>query len=162
MNNANTAVTNLSSAQIRDIFAGNITNWKDVGGNDAGITVVTREAGSGTRTAFQEIVMLNKANITTRAVVQGSTGGITQTVAGDRNAIGYISFGSLDSSVKALKVDGVAPTLATIMDRTYTVQRPFLFVTKGDTTNAVAKAFIEYTLSPEGQAILAAGNLVAV
>jgi phosphate transport system substrate-binding protein len=162
VNNANTAVSNLSTTQIRDIFAGNITNWKDLGGSDAAITVVTREAGSGTRTAFQELVMLNKVNITNSAVVQSSTGAITQTVSGDRNAIGYISYGSLDSSVKALKVNGVAPSINTIKDKTYTIQRPFLYVTKGDVTDPVAKAFIEYTLGSEGQAILASGNLVTV
>jgi phosphate transport system substrate-binding protein len=162
VNNANAAVTNLSTTQIRDIFAGNITNWKNVGGNDAAITLVTREAGSGTRTAFQELVMLNKVNITNSAIVQSSTGAITQTVAGDRNAIGYISFGSLDSAVKALQVNGVAPSISTIKDKTYKIQRPFLYVTKGEPTDAVAKAFIAYTLSPEGQAILASGNLVTV
>jgi phosphate transport system substrate-binding protein len=131
VNNANTAVSNLSTTQIRDIFAGNITNWKDLGGSDA-------------------------------AIVQSSTGAITQTVSGDRNAIGYISYGSLDSSVKALKVNGVAPSINTIKDKTYTIQRPFLYVTKGDVTDPVAKAFIEYTLGSEGQAILASGNLVTV
>jgi phosphate transport system substrate-binding protein len=162
VNNANTAVSDLTTQQIRDIFAGNVTNWKDVGGNDAPVTVVTREAGSGTRTAFQELVMLNKVNITSNAVVQSSTGAITQTVAGDRNAIGYISYGSLDSSVKALKVDGIVPSVSTIKDKTYTIQRPFLYVTKGEVTDPVARAFIEYTLGPEGQAILASGNLVTL
>jgi phosphate transport system substrate-binding protein len=162
VNKANTAVSDLSTQQIRDIFAGNITNWKDVGGSDASINVVTREAASGTRTAFQELVMLNKVNITNKAVVQGSTGAITQTVTGDRNAIGYISYGSLDNTVKALKVGGIAPSINTIKDKTYVIQRPFLYVTKGDVTDPVAKAFIEYTLSPEGQAILASGKLVTV
>jgi phosphate transport system substrate-binding protein len=162
VNNANTALSSLTITQIRDIFAGNVTNWKDVGGSDAHITLVTREAGSGTRTAFQELVMLNKVNITNAAVVQSSTGAIIQTVSGDRNAIGYISYGSLDSSVKALKVGGVAPSVSTIKDKTYTIQRPFLYVTKGEPTDPVAKAFITYTLSPEGQAILASGNLVTV
>ena len=161
VNNAN-GVSDLTTQQIRDIFAGNITNWKDVGGSDAAITVVTREAGSGTRTAFQELVMLNKVNITSSAVVQGSTGSITQTVAGDKNAIGYISYGSLDNSVKALMVGGVAPSVATIKDKTYAIQRPFLYVTKGEVTDPVAKAFIAYTLSSEGQAILAQGKLVTV
>lgn len=160
VNNAN-PVTGLTRQQIKDIFAGTVKNWKDVGGSDAPITVVTRESGSGTRTAFQEIVM-GKANITDSAVTQGSTGGITQTVSGDKNAIGYISYGSLDNTVKVLKVDGVAPSAAAIKDKTYTIQRPFLFVTKGETTDPVAKAFIEYTLSTEGQDLLAAGKLVTV
>lgn len=160
VNNAN-PVTGLTKQQIKDIFAGTVTNWKDVGGNDAPITVVTRESGSGTRTAFQEIVM-GKANITDSAVTQGSTGGITQTVSGDRNAIGYISYGSLDSSAKVLNVDGVAPSAEAIKAKTYTIQRPFLFVTKGEVTDPVAKAFVEYTLSEEGQRLLAEGKLVTV
>jgi phosphate transport system substrate-binding protein len=162
VNNANAAVSDLTRTQIKDIFAGNITNWKDVGGSDAAITLVTREAGSGTRTAFQELVMLNKVNISNSAIVQSSTGAITQTVAGDKNAIGYISYGSLDNSVKALKIGGISPSISTIKDKTYTIQRPFLYVTKGDVTDPVAKAFIAYTLSPEGQAILASGKLVTV
>jgi phosphate transport system substrate-binding protein len=161
VNNANAAVSNLSKTQIKDIFAGNITNWKDLGGSDAAITLVTREAGSGTRSAFQEIVM-GKVNISNSAIVQSSTGAITQTVAGDKNAIGYISFGSLENTVKALKVDGVIASISTIKDKTYTIQRPFLYVTKGHVTDPVAKAFIEYTLSAEGQAILASGKLVTV
>ncbi len=160
VNNAN-AANGLTKQQIKDIFAGNVTNWKEVGGNDAKITVVTREAGSGTRTAFQELVM-GKVNITESAVTQGSTGGIIQTVAGDKNSIGYISYGSLDNTVKVLTVDGIAPSVTTIKDKTYTIQRPFLYVTKGETTDPVAKAFIEYTLSVEGQNFLEAGKLVKV
>lgn len=159
--NKDNGVSNLSKAQISDIFAGIVTNWKDVGGKDAPITVVTREAASGTRTAFQELVM-GKVNITEMAVTQGSTGGISQTVSGNKNAIGYVSFGSLDDTVKAVNVDGVTPSVATIKDKSYKIQRPFLYVTKGEVTDPVAKAFIEYTQSKEGQNILAAGNLVTV
>lgn len=159
--NKDSGVSNLSKAQISDIFAGIVTNWKDVGGKDAPITVVTREAASGTRTAFQELVM-GKVNITEMAVTQGSTGGISQTVSGNKNAIGYVSFGSLDDTVKAVNVDGVTPSVATIKDKSYKIQRPFLYVTKGEVTDPVAKAFIEYTQSKEGQNILAAGNLVTV
>ncbi|CAJ37786.1 phosphate ABC transporter substrate-binding protein [Methanocella arvoryzae] len=154
-------LSSLTRQQIKDIFAGRVTNWKDVGGSDAPVTVVTRESGSGTRAAFQEIVM-GETNLTDRAVTLGSTGGITQTVSGDRNAIGYISYGSLDDSVKVLAVDGVAPSADAIKDGTYPIRRPFLFVTKGEPTDPVTKAFIEYTLSEEGQKLLAEGRLVTV
>jgi phosphate transport system substrate-binding protein len=159
--NNNNALVNLSTTQIRDIFAGNVTNWKQVGGSDATIVVVTREAGSGTRDAFQTLIM-GKPNITASAIQQSSTGAVMTYVSGNPNAIGYISFGSLDRSVKALQVDGVAPSIATIKDKTYKPQRPFLYVTRGDPTNAVAKAFIDYTLGSEGQAYLAKNNLVTL
>jgi phosphate transport system substrate-binding protein len=109
--NKDNPISNLSTAQIRDIYAGNITNWKQVGGNDAAIFVVTREPGSGTRGAFEELVMQKKANITTGAITQGSTGSVTAYVETNKNAIGYVSYGSLKDTVKALQVDGVTPTV---------------------------------------------------
>jgi len=160
--NTGNGVNGLTTEQIREIFAGNITNWKQVGGTDADIVVVTREAGSGTRNGFESLVMQKKANITRNAIQQGTTGAVKTYVQGNKNAIGYISFGSLTSDVKALQVDGVAPSLATIKDKSYKIQRPFLFVTKGEPTKPVAKAFIEFTLGPEGQAILAKHNLVTI
>ncbi|MCD1295721.1 phosphate-binding protein [Methanocella sp. CWC-04] len=164
VNKAN-PVSDLTTDNIKEIFAGNITNWKDVGGNDAQIVVVTREAGSGTRGAFEELVMQkgSKANITMAAIQQGSNGQISTVIKGNTNAIGYISFGTLSDDVKALKVDGIAPSVGTIKDKTYSIQRPFLFVTKGNTaeTNALVKAFLEFTLGSEGQAVLQEGNLVS-
>lgn len=160
--NKGNGVTNLSTSQIRDIFAGTITNWKQVGGNDASIIVVTREVGSGTRDGFESLIMQKKANISKSAIQQSSTGGVTTYVAGNPNAIGYISFGTLTANVNALKVDGVTPSVATIKDKTYPVQRPFLFVTKGMPSSKVAQAFINFTLSSEGQQILAKHNLVTV
>jgi phosphate transport system substrate-binding protein len=160
--NKNNKVDNLSISQIRDIFAGTITNWNQVGGNDGTIIPVTREAGSGTRDGFDTLVMQKKANITAGAIQQSSTGAVATYVAGNKNAIGYTSFGSLSDNVNALQVGGVAPSIATIRNKTYPVQRPFIYVTKGAPTSPVAKAFIEYTLSPEGQQILAKHNLVTV
>jgi phosphate transport system substrate-binding protein len=159
--NKDNPVSNLSTAQIRDIFAGNITNWKQVGGNDAEIFVVTREPGSGTRGAFEELVMQKKANITTSAITQGSTGSVTTYIETNKKAIGYVSYGSLKDTVKAVQVDCVAPTTQAIKDKSYKVQRPFLFVTKGEPAG-LAKAFIDFTMSTEGQAILAKHNLVTI
>lgn len=155
-------VKSLTIEQIRDIYAGNVTNWKQVGGDDAGIIVVTREAGSGTRDGFESLVMQKKANITSKAIQQSSTGAVSTYVAGSKYAIGYISYGSLDTAqVNAIAVDGVQPSVNTIKDKTYTIQRPFLLVTKGQPTG-LAKAYIDYVLSPEGQAMLAKHNLVTV
>jgi phosphate transport system substrate-binding protein len=161
--NKENGITGLTTQQIKDIFAGNVTNWKDVGGADAAITVITRESGSGTRGAFEELVMHkgSKTNITASAIQQGSTGAVVAAVKTNKNAVGYISFGSLSDDVKAITVDGVAASTSTIKDKTYKIQRPFLFVTKGDTGNAVAKAFIEFTLSAEGQKILTGKHLVS-
>jgi phosphate transport system substrate-binding protein len=161
VNKAN-PVNNLTVDQIRDIFARNVTSWKQYGGDDKDIIVVTREAGSGTRDGFESLVMQKKTNITSSAIQQGSTGAVSTYVAGNKYAIGYISYGSLDTTqVNDVAVNGVKPSVATIKDKTYLIQRPFLFVTKGEATG-LSKAFIDYVLSPEGQGKLASHNLVTV
>ncbi|NSW81818.1 MAG: phosphate ABC transporter substrate-binding protein [Syntrophothermus sp.] len=153
-------VNELSVAQVRDIFLGKITNWKQVGGEDAPITLVTREAGSGTRDGFENLVM-NKEPISDKALVANSTGAVRTTVAGDRNAIGYMSMASIDSGVKALAVDGVKPDRETVKSGQYKISRPFIYVTKGEPTG-LAKAFIEFVLSEEGQKIIEREGAVAV
>jgi phosphate transport system substrate-binding protein len=153
-------VTNLSKQQIKDIFAGNVTNWKQVGGSDAGITVFQREASSGTRSAFNDLVM-KPTNVTSNALQASNTLNMIQSVKGNPNAIGYCSFGEISSDVKALQVGGVTISPATIKDKTYAIQRPFLLVTKGAAAGA-AKAYIDFVMSPQGQDILALDNLVKV
>src|SRR5665811_271642 len=153
-------VSNLTMNQTRDIFTGNITNWNQLGGSDAKINVVNREEGSGTRDGVQKIV-LKGGNFSTGGITQSSTGAVRSYVAGDSNAIGYISFAEVDNSVKALNINSVAPTYDTIANGTYPVQRYFLLVTNGDPTGN-AKAFIDFTLSPAGQAILKADKEVAI
>jgi len=157
-------VSDLTKDQIRGIYAGNITNWKDVGGPDATITVITREEGSGTRGAFEDIVMEvddEEIEIKGDAIVQGSAEAIQRSVAGDPNAIGYVSLAALAQDVKALSVGGIAPSAETILDGTYEIQRPFLFLTKGEPTGAI-KEFIDWVLSPEGQAVLKEEGIVPV
>jgi len=155
-------VKSLTVDQIRDIFAGNITNWNQVGGDDSSIIVVTREAGSGTRDGFETLVMQKKANITSKAIQLSSTGAVSTYVAGSKYAIGYISYGSLDTNqVSAISVNGVQPSVSTIKDKTYLIQRPFLLVTRGQPTG-LAKAYIDFVMSPEGQSMLAKHNLVTV
>ncbi|MGE5578001.1 MAG: phosphate ABC transporter substrate-binding protein [Syntrophothermus sp.] len=153
-------VADLTVAQVQKIFAGKITNWKEVGGKDAPIRVIIREAGSGTRGAFEELVM-GKVAVTDRAIVQGSTGAVRQTVSGDPNAIGYISFDALGKEVKSLKVEGVEPRAENVKNGKYKVARPFLFLTKGAPAGIV-KAFIDFVLSDGGQAIVAEEGLVRV
>ncbi|MGZ7115624.1 MAG: phosphate ABC transporter substrate-binding protein [Halobacteriota archaeon] len=158
--NPQNTVNNLTLNQTRDIFTGNITNWSQVGGSDAKINVVNREEGSGTRDGIQKIV-LKGGNFSSGGITQSSTGAVRSYVAGDPNAIGYISFAEVDNSVKALNVNAVAPKYDTIADGTYPIQRYFLLVTNGDPTGN-AKAFIDFALSPAGQAILKADKEVAI
>jgi phosphate transport system substrate-binding protein len=151
-------VTNLTLDQLRDIYSGKINNWAQVGGNNAAILVVNREAGSGTRGAFTEIVMGETS--LAKTIVQGSTGAVRQTVSGDRNAIGYISLAALDSKVKALRVNGAACDVAAIKAQKYQVVRPFVFVYKKPGSPEV-KEWIKYVLN-EGQKIIVANGLIAI
>jgi len=144
-------VSDLTVEQVRGIYAGEIKNWKEVGGPDRSITVVTREQGSGARGAFEELVMKGKT-ITSAALVQDSQGAVRQMVSTDPSAIGYVSHGVVDRSVKGLNLNGVEPNEETIVSGRYPVVRPFLFLTKGE-PSGIAKDFIDWVLSPEGQAI---------
>jgi len=157
--NVENPVDGLSKGQIRDIYDGNITNWKDVGGQDAKINVITREDGSGTRSVFQNIIMGKNTKIRGDAVVLTSTESIVQSVKGDPNAIGYISLTSFKNDVKALKVDGVYPSEQTIANGSYAIQNPFLFLTKGE-VKPVVKDFLDFCLSPEGQALVESEKVV--
>ena len=146
-------VTGLTEEQVRQIFAGEITNWSQVGGADEGINIIAREEGSGTRDAFEEIVMEDTL-ISGGALLQPSNGAIKTTVAGDPNAIGFISFGYIDDSVSALSINGIAATIDNVKSGSYPVVRPLLLLTKGEPTGNV-KVFIDYCLGPEGQEIVA-------
>ncbi len=147
-------VSGLTKSQVKDIFSGAITNWSQLGGANKTIHVVAREEGSGTRAAFEEMVMGKDAVITATAILQSSNGALKTTVAGDPDAIGFLSFGYLDSSVKALDIDGIAGTVANAKNGTYPIVRPLLFLTKGEPEGLV-KEFINFCLGPEGQAIVA-------
>lgn len=151
--NPENPVTDLSLSQVAQIFAGEITNWKQVGGPDAPISVVTREDGSGTRDAFEEIVLGEGQRIQATAIIQNSTGAIINTINFDPNAIGYISIGSINDYVKPIKIDGVEPTEENVKTGNYRISRPFLYLTKEEPTGVV-KAFIDWVLSPEGQEIV--------
>ena len=156
---ANT-VENLKTEDIRNIYLGNIKNWKEVGGPDALITVVSREEGSGTREAFTSLVM-DKKDILKTAIIQNATGAVRTTVVGDKNAIGYVSLASLNESVKALDIDGAAATDANVKAGTYKLQRPFVYVTK-EAPAGLAKAFIDFVLSAEGQKIITDEGAISI
>jgi phosphate transport system substrate-binding protein len=157
-------VTGLTKAQVRGIFGGTIANWSEVGGPDRSITVVAREEGSGTRGAFEEMVMEKPepaVEITDKAILLPSNGSIKTAVAGDSYAIGFISFGYIDTTVKAVAIDGVAATEENAKDGSYPIVRPLLFLTKEQPTGLV-KDFIDYCLSSEGQAIVSSEGYISV
>ncbi len=150
-------VTDLSTDQVRDIFNGKITNWKEVGGIDAPITVVSREAGSGTRSSFEQIV--TGINLKKDALIQDSNGTIRETVANDANSIGYVSHGLLNEKIKALKIDNQECTVENIVNGKYKLVRPIFLLVKGS-LEGESKNFIDYILSDEGQKTIKAEGLL--
>jgi phosphate transport system substrate-binding protein len=138
--------------EIKQIFAGDLKNWSYLGGPDRAITVVTREEGSGTRGAFQELVM-GKARIFKGAITQDSNGTVREIVAHDPYAVGFISLGLVNDQVRALELDGVPGSEETIRDGRYKLVRPFLFVSRGEPEGR-AKEFIDFVLSEAGQALI--------
>jgi phosphate transport system substrate-binding protein len=153
-------VQNLTAEQIRAVYAGEITNWSQIGGNDSRIHVITREEGSGTRSAFEEMVM-GDVRITPRAIVQDSNGAIRQLVSGDVNSIGFISLGLVNDNVKALCIDGAEPTFENVMNDIYALYRPFIFITDGEPDGNAVK-FIDFILSPAGQRMMMDEGLIPV
>jgi len=153
-------LSDLTIEQIKQIFSGQIRNWQEFGGESKIITVVTREEGSGTRGAFQEMVM-EKERIFKGAIVQDSNGTVREIVANDPNAIGYISLGLVNDKVKALSLDGISATDENIITKRYTLVRPFLFVTKNIPAGEV-KNFIDFVLSQEGQKLIIEEGLIPV
>ncbi len=151
-------VSGLSLLEVRNIFNGNARDWNMPGGTGSEITVVTREEGSGTRGAFQEMVM-KKDRIFRGAVVEDSNGTVREIVASDPNSVGYISLGLVNEQVKALRLDGVKATRDEIDAKRYPLVRPFLFVTKGP-PGPGAKDFIEFVLSPQGQKLVTEEGLL--
>jgi phosphate transport system substrate-binding protein len=153
-------ISNLSLEQIRHIFSGKIRSWAQVGGGERRIYFVTREEGSGTRDAFEHLVM-KKTEISDEALVEDSNGSVREIIAHNPQAIGYISYGVVNHQVKALAIDGVSPSLGTIKNRIYRLTRPFLFVTRR-TVNPQTRKFIDFVLAKEGQEILEKEGLVGV
>jgi phosphate transport system substrate-binding protein len=150
----------LPLTQVRDIFSGKTRNWKDLGGEDRRIILVTREEGSGTREAFQGMVMKKDA-IALEALVQDSNGAIRQVVSGDSYAIGYISLGLVNEKVRPLKISGVEASAENVINGRYTLVRPFLFLFNGP-PEGEPKSFLDFVLSPKSQELLSKEGLVIV
>lgn len=145
-------VQNITMQQMADIYSGKITNWSELGGKDAEIFVVSREESSGTRSAFEELVGLEDAGgLTGSAAVSEGNGPVQAAVAGNENAIGYVSFSFIDESVKALTVDGVEATAELAKSGEYKLSRPFMFVYYEDKATDAGLAFLEFAISEDGQ-----------
>lgn len=159
--NPQNPVQDLTLEQIAKIYTGEITNWKDVGGSDAEIVLIGREAGSGTRDGFESITETKDACQYRQELT--STGDVITTVSQNPNAIGYASLAAIKDSVKALTVNGVAPTEATVKDGTYLVQRPFVLVTKeGAALSETAQKFFDFATSADAASIISAAGAVPV
>ncbi|MEG0919761.1 MAG: phosphate ABC transporter substrate-binding protein [Anaerovoracaceae bacterium] len=154
----------LTLNQLKKIYTGEIKDWKEVGGKPGKITVVTREEGSGTRGAFVEItgVLQDDKDMTTKdAIAQPSTGAALETVKKTPNAIGFVSLEAITKDVTAVKIQGVSPTAEAVVDGTYKITRPFMYVVSEKVT-AEAQAFIDFVLSDEGQKLVKDAGFIPV
>ena len=153
-------VSDLTAQQLTDIYTGKITNWKDLGGADEAIVVLGREAGSGTRGAFEELLKIEDQCAYAQEL--DSTGGVLAKVAATPGSIGYVSLDVVDDTVKALSLDGVAPTEENIVAGSYKLSRPFVMATLGtiEEQNDLVKTWFHYVQSDEGQTVIKAMGLI--
>jgi len=158
--NPKNPIEDLTFSQVRSIYSAGVTKWSELGGIDSKIHVIAREEGSGTRSAFEELVM-GDFSITPKAIVQDSNGAVMQLVADDPNAIGFISLGLVDHSVKALRLGGVMATSENVVNGSYSLFRPFLFVANNE-PEGLASMFIEFTMSDDGRQIMEKEGLISV
>ena len=157
-------VPSLTMAQLKEIYAGNTTNWKDVGGPDMIIVVVGRDSASGTREFFSESVM-KKQDFTPYQLEKNSNGAVKQTIAQTPGAIGYVGLGYIDADIRAVPINVndalVEPTIANVVAKTYPIARPLIMITNG-APEGLAKTYLDYLLSPAGQAIVAEEGFVPI
>ncbi len=159
--NPENTVEDLTVEQIAALYTGEITNWKEVGGKDAPVVAIGREAGSGTRDGFESITGTEDKCKYSQALT--ATGDVVATVAGNPNAIGYVSLASVSDKVKAIKVNGVAPSTETIQDGTYEIQRNFVMVTLADKElSETAQKFFDFATSAEADALVKEAGVVPV
>ena len=153
-------VQDLSTEQLSDIYTGKITNWKDLGGDDEAIVVIGREAGSGTRGAFEELLKIEDQCAYAQEL--DSTGGVLAKVAATPGSIGYVSLDVVDDTVTAVSLNGVAPTEENIVAGAYTLSRPFVMATKGaiDAQSEAVKTWFSYVQSDAGKAVITAMGLI--
>lgn len=166
--NPENPIKDLSKEEILKIFKGEITNWKEVGSKNAPVVVISREEGSGSRGAFEEIIGIEvkegsfkKSLLSKKAIITDGNGSVKQNVALKPNGIGYVSVGSVDEIVKAVNIAGTAPTSENVINGSYKLTRPFILITKGQPSEK-AKKLIDFILSGEGQKIVKEKGYVPV
>ena len=160
--NPENPVKNISLEDVKKIYTGEITNWKEIGGDDAPIVVVSREEGSGTRDAFQVIVGYESEELLKDATISDGSGAVKTTVAGNKNAIGFASFEYIDNTVSALNINDVEPTADNVKSGDYKLSRPFILVTKEDSLTENGQKLIDFVLSAEGQQIVEENKLITI
>ncbi|MBU3104113.1 phosphate ABC transporter substrate-binding protein [Clostridium gasigenes] len=159
----NNPVKEITLEEVKGIYTGKITNWKEInGGADLPIVVVSREEGSGTRTAFEEIIGYKSEDLVVSATISDGSGSIKTTVAGNENAIGFASFEYLDDKVGALNLGGVKPEADLVKNGQYKLARPFILTTKTSSETENSKKIIDYILSDEGQKIVSDNKLITI
>ena len=160
--NTSNPIKELTIEQIRDIFTGKITNWNQIGGNDSPIVVVSRETGSGTRTAFEEGVGYSEEELVKTATISKGNGDVKTTVSTNENAIGFVSFEYLDDAISAININGIKPTAENVKAGSYVLSRPFLAVTNEQYVTEDAKNLIDYITGKEGQQIVKDNKLITI
>jgi phosphate transport system substrate-binding protein len=155
-------VNDLTLEQVKQIFTGEVTNWSQLGGEDMEIVVVSREDGSGSRDAFQEIVGYRSGELIRNAIIASGNGNIKTTVATNKHAVGFISFEYIDDSISTIQIDGVEATAENVLQQKYSLSRPFLFVHKEENLTNAGMQFIDYILSSDGQNIVSEAGAIPV
>jgi len=152
--NPENPVTNLTLAQLKDIYTGKVTDWKDVGGKPGTIVVVSRDSSSGTYKSWGEMVLGKESRVMPAAQLQASSGAVAETVAKTPNAIGYVGIGYTNNpSIKSVSVDTVKASADTVLSKTYKIARPLYMFTNGE-PKGMAAEYLKFVLSPEGQQIV--------
>ena len=155
-------INDLTITQLQGIYTGEITNWKDIGGKDIEIMVVSREGGSGTRDCFEQVVLKPiEKDVTEYAIIQDSNGKVRTTIIGSEQGIGFISLGYVNSDVKAVKLDGTEPTIENIRSNDYAISRTLWMITKGN-PDGNEQAFLDFVLSDQGQNIVSEVHYIAL
>jgi len=158
--NPKNPVRSLTVVQLRDIYLGKLTSWKELGGPDTRIRAVVREVSSGTRGAFDDLVLGGQAPAV-RSSAEVTAGEVETTVAGDPGAIGYVGFGNLRPDIAVVSVDGVAPSPEAVQSGSYKLRRPLILLL-GSLSRPLARTFVDFALSPEGQSLVAQDGWVPI
>ena len=153
-------VKDITMEQVKQIFTGEVTNWKQLGGKDMEIVVVSREDGSGSRDAFQEIVGYESGQLIRNAIVASGNGNIKTTVATNKHAVGFISFEYVDETISTFNINGVEPSADNVLNNSYDLARPFLFVHTEEALTQQGQQFIDFILSSDGQDIVEAAGAI--